>query len=161
LPRFFLEFIIGITTMRLVPLNADVMPNRHLAIFATLAVVFLACFRLDILVITALWLLLAALMMRADAGQPPVVSKPGFLLFLGRISYSFYMSFGTAELLLAQFYRHQGWNAAYGKLIYISAMCLITLALAVALHVLVETPARKWADSKLTPPGLAQAGQPR
>jgi len=151
--RFFPEFIIGITTMRLVPLNADIMPSRVLAWVALVLLALLAgLLDFDILDIIALWLLLAALTMRAEADWPPVFGSPAILIFLGRLSYSFYMSFGTVELILAQFFRHQGVDPAAEKLVYAAAMIVLTLALAVILHNLVEVPARRFADKWLAEP---------
>jgi peptidoglycan/LPS O-acetylase OafA/YrhL len=71
------------------------------------------------------------------------------LRFLGRLSYAFYMSFGTIELFLAQLYRHEGWNPAHGKLAYTLAMTALTLLLALSLHSLIETPARRAVELRL------------
>ncbi len=155
LPRFFLEFIIGMVTMRLVPLNSDFMPSRVLAWVALGALAVLAGLTdFDISSLVALWLLLAALMMQSDAERAPVFGKTPVLLFLGRLSYAFYMSFGTVELILAQLFRHQGWDPAVDKLPYALAMTVLTLALAVILHNLVEVPARRLGDKWLAEPVL-------
>ncbi|MDR3520283.1 MAG: acyltransferase [Acidocella sp.] len=160
--RFFPEFVIGMATLRLVPLNADFMPNKWLTYISLAAILLLTSISsFDILVVFALWVLLSALAMQADAERPPVIPNPKILRFLGQISYSFYMSFGTIELLLAQLFRHQGWDPAANKLVYGTAMTILTLALAIALHRLVETPARRLADRWLAvPEPLAVAGQP-
>ncbi|HQU05572.1 MAG TPA: acyltransferase, partial [Acidocella sp.] len=160
--RFFPEFIIGITSFRLVPLNADAMPTKILALLGLAGVVLLTSGgAFDILVVFALWLLLVALIMHADAERPALVRNPKLLRFLGHISYSFYMSFGTIELLLSQLFLHQGWDPASHKLIYIIAMSVLTFAMAVALHHLVENPARRLVDRWLAAPeALAAAGQP-
>jgi peptidoglycan/LPS O-acetylase OafA/YrhL len=101
-----------------------------------------------------LWVLLAALMMQSDAERAPVFGKTPVLLFLGRMSYAFYMSFGTVELILAQLFRHQGWDPAADKFPYALAMTVLTLALAVILHNLVEVPARRLGDKWLAEPVL-------
>ncbi len=153
--RFFPEFIIGMTTARLVPLNADVLPNRVLAwVGLGIVVVMAGLLDFDIMPLLGLWLLLAALVMNFDADRPPVFGKSPVLLFLGRLSYSFYMSFGTIELILAQLFRHEGWDPAGEKLAYAAAMIVLTLALAVILHVLVEVPARRLGDKWLAEPVL-------
>jgi peptidoglycan/LPS O-acetylase OafA/YrhL len=155
LPRFFVEFIIGMTTMRLVPLNADMMPSRILAWVALGALAMLAGLTdFDIASLVALWIILAALMMRADAERAPVFGRTQVFLLLGRLSYSFYMSFGTVELILAQLFRHEGWDPAVETLPYAAAMTVLTLALAVILHNLVEVPARRLADKWLAEPVL-------
>lgn len=61
---FLPEFIIGMTTMRLVPINADMMPNKKLA-WVALAVLGLAARLTDFDIMA----LLAALAMREDAQQ--------------------------------------------------------------------------------------------
>jgi peptidoglycan/LPS O-acetylase OafA/YrhL len=153
--RFFPEFIIGMTTMRLVPLNADFLPSRVLAWIAVALLAFFAgLLEFDILAFLAIWLLLASLMMNFDAERPVVFGKSPVLLFLGRLSYSFYMSFGTVELILAQVFRHEGWDPAGEKLAYAAAMTVLTLALAVILHNLVEVPARRLGDKWLAEPVL-------
>lgn len=71
---------------------------------------------------------------------------------LGRLSYAFYMSFGTVELILAQMFHHQGWDPAGAKLAYGATMTLLTLALAMILHNLVEVPTRRLGDRLLPEP---------
>lgn len=151
--RFFPEFIIGMTTMRLVPINADMMPNKALA-WVALAVLGLAAglTDFDIISLLAMWLLLAALAMWDDGQQAPVFGSSRVLLGLGRLSYAFYMSFGTVELILAQVCRQQHWDPAGEKLAYSAAMTLLTLAFAVILHNLVEVPARRLGDRLLAEP---------
>ncbi len=158
--RFFPEFLMGMATMGLVPGNADIMPNRVLAGLGLVgAVILSACHAFDLFVVMALWLLITALIMQADAERPPMIRNPRFLRFLGQISYSFYMSFGTIELLLSQVFLHQGWDPAGHKLLYCVAMSLLTFAMAVALHHLVENPARRLVDRWLAAPeALAAAG---
>jgi peptidoglycan/LPS O-acetylase OafA/YrhL len=90
--------------------------------------------------------------MQDDAERPPIFGKPRALRFLGRLSYAFYMSFGTIELILAQVFRHQGWEPSGQRLLYAVAMTLLTFALALILHVFVETPCRRLFDNWLTPP---------
>jgi peptidoglycan/LPS O-acetylase OafA/YrhL len=147
--RFFPEFIIGMTTVRLVPINADYMPCKWLTIIGFALAAAGALVGLDFMSALGLWLVLAALMMQADAERPPIFGNARIPRFLGRLSYAFYMSFGTIELILAQLFRQEGWDPAAEKLLYTAAMTVLTFALAVILHVLVETPCRRLGDRLL------------
>jgi peptidoglycan/LPS O-acetylase OafA/YrhL len=148
--RFFPEFIIGMATIRLVPINADYAPAKWLTIIGFAAALAGAAFRLDIMAVLGLWLVLSALAMNNDAERPPIFGKAVLPRFLGRLSYAFYMSFGTIELILAQLFRQEGWDPAGEKLLYMAAMTILTLALALILHVFVEIPCRRLGDKLLT-----------
>jgi len=150
--RFFPEFIIGMTTIRLVPINADYAPCGWLTIMGFTAAALGALTGLDFITAFGLWLVLAALTMQADAARPPIFGKAVLLRFVGRLSYAFYMSFGTIELILAQVFRHQGSDPSQQKLLYTVAMTILTFALALILNVFIETPCRRLADRWLTPP---------
>jgi peptidoglycan/LPS O-acetylase OafA/YrhL len=150
--RFFPEFIIGICTTRLVPLNADILPHRALAAAGCAGALIGALTGSDLITVLGLWLVLAALMMQADAERAPVFGQFRAGRFLGRLSFCFYMSFGTIELILAQFFRAQGWDPAGEKLVYCTAMTLLTFGLAIILHLLVEMPCRRFADERLKEP---------
>jgi len=159
LARFFPEFLIGMTTIRLVPINADYMPSRILTWAGIGFALFGALIGVDSLGALGLWLLLTALVMQEDAERPPVFGKAIFLRFLGRLSYAFYMSFGTIELILAQLFRHQGWDPSQQKIPYAAGMTVLTFALALILHVFVETPCRRLFDRWLAgPKPLAVSG---
>jgi peptidoglycan/LPS O-acetylase OafA/YrhL len=159
--RFFPEFIMGMATARMVPVCADVLPAKALAIAGFALAAAGALLWSDITTVLGLWLALFGLTMQADAERPALFSKAPLPRFLGRLSYAYYMSFGTVELLLAQIYRHLGWDPAGSKLLYAGAMTLMTFALALSLHVLVETPCRRLADRWLAEPvplALTNAG---
>jgi len=153
--RFFPEFLIGMTTIRLVPINADYMPSKVLTWVSIAVTLFGAMIGVDSLAALGLWLFLAALIMQDDAERPPIFGTAMSLRFLGRLSYAFYMSFGTIELILAQLFRHQGWDPASQKLSYAAGMTVLTFALALILHVFVETPCRRFFDRWLTKEPLA------
>jgi peptidoglycan/LPS O-acetylase OafA/YrhL len=160
LPRFFIEFIWGIAAARLVPLFADALPTAILS-FAGCALTILGIFLgHDAFTVFGLWFTLTSLSMHADAERKPVFSKLIWLRPLGLISYSFYMSFGIAELLMAQIFDHAGWDPASQKLVYIAAMTALTLILAVALHVAVEKPFRRLGDHWLREPAKAEVIPP-
>jgi peptidoglycan/LPS O-acetylase OafA/YrhL len=154
--RFFIEFAIGIAAARLVPTAADYLTSVWLLLLAALAILAGAAFGADALTVEGLLVLLAVLMMRAEAGYKPFFGKARILRAFGLLSYSFYMSFAISELLLAAVFRHLGWDPAGEKLLYTGAMCLLTLALAVLLHVAVEKPCRRLGDKWLAPPLAAK-----
>jgi peptidoglycan/LPS O-acetylase OafA/YrhL len=140
--RFFPEFILGIATAKLLPAFAARLPARPVAALG-LTILLLALHNgPDFAAVAGLWAMLAAFAVQAESGRPGLLPALPFLRFLGRLSYAFYMSFGTIELFLAQLYRHQGWDPAHGKLVYALAMTTLTLLLALSLHSLIETPAR-------------------
>ncbi len=147
--RFFPEFCAGMMAARLVPLYADELPTKFLA-YAGLALTLVgAWLRSDITVAFSLLVMLYGLTMQADAGRRPLFGANRVLLFLGRLSYAFYMSFGTAELLVTQYFRYQGLSPAGEKMLFVAAMTVLSFAYAVILLVLVEVPARRAADRRL------------
>jgi peptidoglycan/LPS O-acetylase OafA/YrhL len=156
--RFFPEFLLGMATARMVPMWADEMPSRTLAFVGVAAVALFAWLGWDTLVVTGLWLLIYALAMQADSGREPVFGKREGLIFLGRLSYAFYMSFGTAELLVTQIFRHFHMRPGQQGFLFCAAMVVLTFAYAMILHVFVEVPARRAADRFLAP-AVPLAGQ--
>jgi peptidoglycan/LPS O-acetylase OafA/YrhL len=99
--RFFPEFILGIATAKLLPTFAARLPARPVAALG-LATFLLALHNgPDVVVVTGLWAKLAAFAARAESGLPGLLPALPILRFLGRLSYAFYMSFGTIELFLA------------------------------------------------------------
>ncbi len=156
LPRFFVEFIWGIVSARLVPAFADALPTAVLALIGgglTLWGVYLGY---DAFSAFGLWFMLVSLSMHADSERKPILKSLAWARPLGLISYSFYMSFGIAELLMAQIFDHAGWDPANMKLVYLAAMTALTLILAMALHVLVEKPCRRLGDHWLKKPAQAE-----
>ncbi|GLR66169.1 acyltransferase [Acidocella aquatica] len=152
LMRFFPEFLAGIAAARIVPNYADFLPARVLAVLAVALILIFTSLGSDVLTVAALWLLLFSLTMQADAERPPLIGHIQWLRWLGLLSYAFYMSFALAELLLAQFFRHQGWTPASHSLFFAAGMLAITFAVAVVLHSTVEVPCRRAADRWLDTP---------
>jgi peptidoglycan/LPS O-acetylase OafA/YrhL len=140
--RFLPEFIWGMCAARLVPSFADNLPTASCTIIGFVVALLGALMGLDTLAVAGLWFVLASLCMHGDAERPPLFRNLPFLRALGLLSYSFYMSFAISELLIAQLFRHQGWNPAAEKLSYTGAMTLLTLLLAVILHIVIERPFR-------------------
>jgi peptidoglycan/LPS O-acetylase OafA/YrhL len=152
LPRFFLEFIPGIALSYLVPVVADaVAPAKLAASGLAIALLGAAC-GWDLMIVMGLALALWSLTMQADAERAPVFPKAGILRWLGQISYSFYMSFALAELLLAQIFRRHGWAPADHALLFALGMTGATLILALALYYIIERPCRRLADRLLVAP---------
>ena len=154
--RFFPEFIIGICSTRLVSYCADSAGFRKFGLVAGgVAAVGGAAWGIDLLAVFGLWLVLFAFLMQADAERPPVLGRNPVLNWLGKLSYSFYMSFSIAELLLCQAFRRYGWPPATHAVIFATGMLAITFGLAVFLHIVVENPSRRIADGWLTRPAPA------
>jgi peptidoglycan/LPS O-acetylase OafA/YrhL len=152
--RFFPEFVLGMVAARLVPMFADEVPGRWPAYFGLAFIALGAWLQSDTTVAFALLLMLYGLTMQADSGRVTVFGENRWLLFLGRLSYAFYMSFCTAELLVTQAFRHWGLNPADEKFAFSAAMTLLAFAYALILHVFVEVPARRAADKWLEGAGM-------
>ena len=149
--RFFPEFCAGILTAKLLPTVALQAPARWLAVTGFGFIICALLLGSDPWAVSGLWLLISSLAMQASLGRPPIFPALRLLRFLGILSYAFYMSFATVELLLAQLYGHEGWNPADRKWAYALAMTLLTFALSLTLHYLVEKPARQSVDRWLQP----------
>jgi peptidoglycan/LPS O-acetylase OafA/YrhL len=149
--RFFPEFIAGILTAKLVPTLAPQAPCRWLAGAGFGIIIGGLLLHSDVSAVIGLWLLIFSLAMQADKAGPPLFPNLVLLRFLGILSYAFYMSFATVELFLAQLYSHEGWNPANQKWAYALAMTLLTFALSLTLHHLIEKPARQSIDRWLQP----------
>jgi peptidoglycan/LPS O-acetylase OafA/YrhL len=152
--RFFPEFIAGMAVARLVPAIADEFPTRAAAYIAIGVSVLAIWCGSDTVAVAGLLALMYALAMQADAERPPVFGNNAVLVLLGRLSYAFYMSFCTAELLVTQAFRHADMDPARQWLIFAGAMTVMTFGYAVILHVLVEVPVRRAADAWLAEPGV-------
>jgi len=148
--RFFPEFIAGAATAKVVPFMADNGPVRPMIGLGLLFIIAGTMLNADLLSVLALWLFITAFAMQADADRHPFITIPG-LRWLGGLSYAFYMSFATIELLITQIFRRQGWDIPSHALIFAALMTLFTLALALALHIGVEIPCRRIADRRLRP----------
>jgi peptidoglycan/LPS O-acetylase OafA/YrhL len=144
--RFFPEFIIGICTWRLVSVFADTMRLRHLSLVAGATFIFVGAIAgWDLLTVFGEWSVLYACAMQADAKMPPFFRVP-FLRRLGLLSYAFYMSFALAELVISQWFRREGWPPVSHAILFSAGMLAITAGLSVALHLIIEVPARRSID---------------
>ncbi len=154
--RFFPEFILGMSTALMIPIAADAMPTAKFP-YAGLAFIALGlASNQDAICVLGIWTILAGLALHADAERPAML-RWRILHPLGRLSYAYYMSFATIELLLTQAFRHAGTAPQSHKLLFAAVMTAATFGLASLLHTLIEVPARKWADRKLMEPLPAAA----
>jgi len=154
--RFFPEFIIGMATTRIVHIWADFIAVRRSSFVAGLVIgIFGAAIGVDLLAVVGIWLILFAFLMQADAGRPAMLGRRPVLDWMGRRSYAFYMTFAIAELLMCQYFDHNGWIPRSHGLVFSAGMLGITLILAVTLYELVETPCRRLADRWLALPVMA------
>lgn len=158
--RFFPEFIMGMATTRFIYIWADFIAVRRTCLVAGVIIgAFSAAIGVDLLVVVGIWLVLFAFLMQADAERPAFLGRHRVLGWLGRRSYSFYMTFAISELLMCQYFRHSGWTPASHGLIFAVGMLVITLILTASLYALVETPCRRLADRWLTRPASDSDGK--
>ena len=149
--RFVPEFAAGMATSALVPYLADELPTVWFAVAgAALAALFAASGH-DAMTVFGLWLMLYGLAMHADAERRPLIGNIGPLHALGVISYAFYMSFAVAELVTAQLFRREHLSALAHGAQFAGVMTVITLALAIVLHVVIEKPFRTVFTRRLDP----------
>ncbi len=154
--RFFPEFIIGMGIARVVHFVADFDAVRRASrITGFVVTISAAAIGIDLAAVLGIWLILGAFLMQADAEQPALLGRRTALNWLGRRSYAFYMSFAIAELLMSQYFQHSGWTPRSHALLFAAGMLAITLALAVSLYAVVETPCRRMADRWLALPADA------
>lgn len=155
--RFFPEFLVGIATTRIVHVVADVSAIRLASLAGGSFMALLgASLGFDLLAVVGIWLVLFAFLMQADAERPAILGCRLALTWLGRRSYSFYMTFAIAELLMSQYFRHHGWTPQSHGLIFGVGMLTITLGLALSFYTMVETPCRQLADRWLMVPAPVQ-----
>jgi len=155
LVRFFPEFVMGMAISRTAHNCADFDILRQGALKGG-AVLTLVCLvvKFDMFAYVGLAAMLWGMLLQEVAEFPPVLPQFAPVLWLGRISYSFYMSFAIAELVVTQCYGHLGWAPQAHGWLFAAAMFGLTLALATVLNVVVEVPCRRavnrWLDASAT-----------
>jgi len=143
--RFFPEFLAGAATAKMVPWMADSAPLRIYMVAAPLLILIGAVIGRDLVALVGLWLLITSFAMQADAERPALMPYP-LLRWMGQLSYSFYMSFATIELLTTQLFRRAGWDEASHGFIFCALMLAGTSGLALILYYIIERPCRRAAD---------------
>ncbi len=145
--RFFPEFVIGMATTRVVSQCADYRIVRRASLIGGLILALIsAAIGVDLAAVVGLWLILFAFLMQVDTELPPMLGQHPVLLWFGRRSYAFYMTFAIAELLTCQFFQHNAWTPKSHALLFVAGMLGLTLLLTVFLYALVEKPCRRWMD---------------
>lgn len=133
LPRFFCEFAAGILLARLLAAPSPFPRAAWLAAAGGLLLLAGIVLVRDTLAVAGLALLLAALYRNALAGGAPWLARLPGALFLGTVSYAFYMSFAPVEALLAAGFRRAALPPAEAPALYALLATGLTFALAVAL----------------------------
>lgn len=139
--RFFPEFVAGIATVPLLPALASRVSGRWLALAGAALTAPGAALAIDAMALPGLWALLTGLMLAARQGRGAVLGGSRALIWLGELSYAFYMCFALAETMLATLFRRVAVDPAEAKLAYIGSMTALTLLLAVTAWYCVERPA--------------------
>lgn len=138
LARFAPEFLAGMALARCAPALLAWRPARWLTAGGFAAVVLAVLTPWDTLVVAAMFCVLAGLFASALRGGAPLLAGlPGFV-FLGTISYSFYMSFAVIEMIQAVLWRRLAIPPADHAIIFGLSTTAATLALAWALWRCVE-----------------------
>jgi peptidoglycan/LPS O-acetylase OafA/YrhL len=153
LARFFPEFILGMATTRIVSSWADFVIARRVSLIAGILLgLFSGAAGVDLLAVIGLWLVMFSFLMQADTELPALLGRRPALVWLGRRSYAFYMTFAISELLMCQFFQHHSWAPRSHALPFAAGMLGITMVLTISLYTWVETPCRRIADRWLALP---------
>jgi peptidoglycan/LPS O-acetylase OafA/YrhL len=158
LARFFPEFVIGLASARLVPRYADEAPVGAMWKLGAVMALAGAAGGVELVAVGGLWLVLLAFVMQADAERPAVLARVRGLRGLGRLSYSFYMGFAPAELLVTRWFRREAWDPAGRGWLFAGVILALTLGIAGALYFIVERPCRRGIDGWLEARAPAPAG---
>jgi len=73
------------------------------------------------------------------------------LLFLGRVSYPLYLVHVVLGFAVIRFGVEQGWSTLHGVI----AAVVVSMAVAIVLHYLIEVPGERWSRSILAKPQAA------
>ena len=139
--RFFPEFCAG--TVALGCAQAERWPVRGRLVACAGAVLALGgCWvASQTLIVAGLWLYLAGLLRANLEHAPGLLGRLPGMVWLGEISYAYYMSFALVETLQASLWRAAGVAPAQEKLAYLASTTALTLGLATLAWALVERPA--------------------
>ena len=147
LPRFFCEFLAGMALARIlgalplrIPGHLLIGPSAGLGL--GLVALGIASGR-DVIAVMGLFFLLAALMVAAHTGRGPWLAWCPGMVFLGNVSYAFYMSFAVVEVVLAVLSRRLALNPADHPAGFAVLATTLTFALALVLWRWVERPTQR------------------
>jgi peptidoglycan/LPS O-acetylase OafA/YrhL len=145
--RFVPEFVAGMALARLIPvLVAELAGWRSLSALVGIGlaiVALVASGRTDTSMVLVLFAVLAGFAVRAGQGGAPILARmPGFV-YLGTISYSFYMSFAVVEMIQAVAWRRLAIPPADHPLAFALSTVAATFALAWMLLKCVEQPGHR------------------
>ena len=139
--RFFPDFIAGMVVVPLLRLWPSRILGRAVALAGVGLMAVGTAAENEMTIIAGLWSLLAGLMAAARQGRGAVLGRvPGFV-WLGEISYSFYMSFALVETIQAGIWRSADADPAASPLLYVFTTTVAMLVIATLTWALVERPA--------------------
>lgn len=141
LMRFFPEFIAGMAILPLLRLLPRWLNGHVVALLGACGTIAGAIPNAELATIGSMWLLLSGLMLAGMQGRGEVLGRIPGLVWLGEVSYSYYMSFALVETLQATLWRHFGLAPTAHRLTYVVSTTALTLAVATATWLLVERPA--------------------
>jgi peptidoglycan/LPS O-acetylase OafA/YrhL len=138
--RFFPEFIAGIAILPLLPRLPRWLNGHLVALFGAIGAVGAAVVGAEVPTVTALWFLLAGLLLAAQQGRGIVLGRVPGLHWLGEISYSYYMSFAIVETMQATLWRRLALQPPQHPFLYVLSTTAMTLLMATLSWMLVERP---------------------
>lgn len=139
--RFFPDFLAGMAVVPLLRIWPARIPGRLVALVGSGLIALGTLAASEMTIIVGLWCMLAGLMAAAWQGRSAVCARlPGFV-WLGDISYSFYMSFAFVETIQAGIWRHVAVAPTARPLLYVLTTTAAMLVLATLTWGLVERPA--------------------
>lgn len=141
LGRFFPEFVAGMAAVRIAGLVERRVSGPVLASTGAGLAVIALCLMRDWAVVGGLWLVLAGLLIAARQGRAATLARIPGMLWLGGVSYAFYMSFAVVETGQALAWRRLGVAPADWPLAYVVETTALTLGLATLAWWFVERPA--------------------
>jgi peptidoglycan/LPS O-acetylase OafA/YrhL len=141
LSRFFPEFIAGMAALRIADLAERRVNGPMLACAGACLAICALWLAQDWAVVAALWLVLAGMLLTARQGRGAALARIPGMLWLGGVSYAFYMSFAVVETGQALVWRRLGLAPADWPLVYVAETTALTLALATLAWWFVERPA--------------------
>ena len=137
--RFFPEFLAGMLLCRL----TRTLPGRTVAGMGAAALAVSVPLGPDTAVVLGLAVLLLGLLQTGRQGGRALLARIPGLVWLGDLSYAFYMSFAPAEMMLAFLGRRTGIEAGAHPVAFVAVSTGLTLVLAVAVRHWVERPAQR------------------